>query len=93
MFHERYKCLETFFYTVIGVVPSLVIVCWGHEFTGMTELKLGGLLYIVGLGFFKSDGIFPFAHAIWHLFVVLAASVHYFAILSHLYPVEAVGAT
>lgn len=91
MFHERYKCLETFFYTVIGVVPSLVIVCWGHEFTGMTELKLGGLLYIVGIGFFKSDGVFPFAHAIWHLFVVLAASVHYFAILNHLYPLEAVG--
>lgn len=91
MFHERYKCLETFFYTVIGVVPSLVIVCWGHEFTGMTELKLGGLLYIVGIGFFKSDGIFPFAHAIWHLFVVMAATVHYFAILNHLFPEEAVG--
>lgn len=93
IFHERYKCLETFFYTVIGVVPSLVIVCWGHEFTGMTELKLGGLLYIVGIGFFKSDGIFPFAHAIWHLFVVMASTVHYFAILNHLYPVDVVGTT
>lgn len=91
IFHERYKCLETFFYTVIGVVPSLMIVFWGHEFTAMTELKLGGFLYIVGIGFFKSDGIFPFAHAIWHLFVVMAATVHYFAILNHLYPVETVG--
>lgn len=91
VFHERYKCLETFFYTVIGVVPSLVIICWGHEFTGMTELKLGGLLYIIGIGFFKSDGIFPFAHAIWHLFVVMAATVHYFAILNHLYSVEVGG--
>ncbi|XP_058126653.1 monocyte to macrophage differentiation factor [Anopheles ziemanni] len=87
MYHERYKCLETFFYVVIGLGPSVVIVLWGHEFTGMSELKFGGLLYIVGIVFFKADGLFPFAHAIWHLFVVFAACVHYFAILTHLFPV------
>lgn len=90
MFHERFKSLETFFYVVIGLGPSLVIIFWGHEFTGMDELKIGGLLYIVGIVFFKCDGVFPFAHAIWHLFVVFAAAVHYFAILNHLYPVETV---
>lgn len=90
MFHERFKSLETFFYLVIGLGPSLVIIFWGHEFTGMAELKIGGLLYIVGIVFFKCDGVFPFAHAIWHLFVVFAAAVHYFAILNHLYPVETV---
>ncbi|XP_049544993.1 monocyte to macrophage differentiation factor [Anopheles darlingi] len=87
MYHERYKCLETFFYVVIGVGPSLVIVLWGHEFTGMAELKFGGILYIVGILFFKADGLIPFAHAIWHMFVVIAACVHYFAILTHLFPV------
>ncbi|XP_053676442.1 monocyte to macrophage differentiation factor [Anopheles nili] len=87
MYHERYKCLETFFYVVIGLGPSVVIVLWGHEFTGMSELKFGGILYIIGIVFFKSDGLFPFAHAIWHMFVVLAAFVHYFAIITHLFPV------
>uniref|UniRef100_A0A182UD50 Monocyte to macrophage differentiation factor 2 n=1 Tax=Anopheles melas TaxID=34690 RepID=A0A182UD50_9DIPT len=86
MYHERYKCLETFFYVVIGLGPSVVIVLWGHEFTGMAELKFGGVLYIIGIVFFKSDGLFPFAHAIWHLFVVFAASVHYFAIMTYLFP-------
>ncbi|XP_049296567.1 monocyte to macrophage differentiation factor [Anopheles funestus] len=86
MYHERYKCLETFFYVVIGLGPSVVIILWGHEFTGMSELKFGGILYIIGIVFFKSDGLFPFAHAIWHLFVVFAASVHYFAIMTHLFP-------
>lgn len=57
----------------------------GYEFSAMTQLKLGGVLYILGICFFKSDGHVPFAHAIWHLFVVLAATVHYFAILTHLY--------
>lgn len=53
---------------------------------GLSELILGGILYLIGIVFFKSDGSVPFAHAIWHLFVVLAAGVHYYAILSHLYP-------
>ncbi|XP_037913994.1 monocyte to macrophage differentiation factor 2 isoform X1 [Hermetia illucens] len=86
MFHERYKCLETFFYIIMGIVPSVIIIMFGHDFEGMTELKLGGILYIVGIGFFKADGLIPCAHAIWHLFVVFAASVHYFAVLKHLFP-------
>jgi monocyte to macrophage differentiation protein len=88
MFHEKYKMLETIFYLVIGLGPSVVIMLCGYEFSAMTELKIGGLLYIIGIVFFKSDGRIPFAHAIWHLFVVSAASIHYFAILGHLYPSE-----
>lgn len=54
----------------------------------MTELKLGGFLYVLGVIFFKSDGTIPCAHAIWHLFVVMAAGVHYYAILNYLFPVQ-----
>lgn len=86
MYHERYKCLETLLYIVMGLGPSMVIVIWGHDFNGMAELKLGGLLYLVGICFFKADGSIPCAHAIWHLFVVIAASFHYYAILNYLYP-------
>lgn len=59
-----------------------------HEHIWRTELKLGGILYLIGVFFFKADGKIPFAHAIWHIFVVLAAFVHYFAILSHLFPAQ-----
>lgn len=69
----------------MGVGPSVVILLYGHEFVGMAELKLGGLIYILGIVFFKADGYIPFAHSIWHLFVVLAALVHYYAILNYLY--------
>lgn len=57
-----------------------------HQFPAMEDLKLGGILYLIGVFFFKSDGRIPFAHAIWHVFVALAATVHYLAILRHLFP-------
>lgn len=58
------------------------------EFTGIQELIFGGVLYAIGVCFFKSDGVLPCAHAIWHMFVGTAASVHYYAILNHLYAVS-----
>ncbi|RZB39055.1 monocyte to macrophage differentiation factor 2 [Asbolus verrucosus] len=71
-----------------GWASSMKWFVWflAHEFLGLTELKIGGALYVAGIMFFKSDGVIPCAHAIWHLFVVMAAGVHYYAILSNLYP-------
>lgn len=86
MFHERFKCLETCFYILMGLGPAVVIFWTGHVFPGMTELKLGGFFYILGICFFKADGVIPMAHAIWHLFVVIASGFHYYAILVNLYP-------
>lgn len=71
----------------MGVGPSIVIILWGEDFNGLSELKVGGFLYLLGIGFFKADGFIPFAHAIWHLFVAMAAAFHYFAILDYLYPI------
>lgn len=70
---------------IISIGPASVVILCGHEFVGMPELKIGGFLYLVGVFFFKADGKLPCAHAIWHLFVVVAASVHYIAILKYLY--------
>jgi monocyte-to-macrophage differentiation protein len=50
----------------------------------MTELAVGGALYVFGVVFFKCDGLVPFAHAIWHLFVCMGASVHFYAISTYL---------
>ncbi|XP_033213115.1 monocyte to macrophage differentiation factor 2 isoform X2 [Belonocnema kinseyi] len=86
IFHERYKKLETIFYLVMGVGPSIAIVDI-TEYNDIVELKLGGLMYILGIIFFKADGRIPCAHAIWHIFVVSGAAFHYFAILHHLYPI------
>lgn len=68
---------------VVGVCPSIVVIEM-EDVSGLTELAIGGGMYIIGVLFFKSDGVIPFAHAIWHLFVCVGASVHYYAIFNHL---------
>uniref|UniRef100_A0AAV2LLD8 Ras-associating and dilute domain-containing protein n=1 Tax=Knipowitschia caucasica TaxID=637954 RepID=A0AAV2LLD8_KNICA len=83
-FHERYKLMELICYTVMGVFPALVILSMPEQ-AGLFELLVGGACYCLGMVFFKSDGIVPFAHAIWHLFVAMGASVHYYAIWKYLY--------
>uniref|UniRef100_A0A8D0CNH9 Monocyte to macrophage differentiation associated 2 n=1 Tax=Sander lucioperca TaxID=283035 RepID=A0A8D0CNH9_SANLU len=81
-FHERYKITELICYTVMGVFPALVILSMQ---SGLYELLVGGACYCLGMVFFKSDGIVPFAHAIWHLFVAMGAAIHYYAIWKYLY--------
>uniref|UniRef100_A0A3Q4MJK5 Monocyte to macrophage differentiation-associated 2b n=1 Tax=Neolamprologus brichardi TaxID=32507 RepID=A0A3Q4MJK5_NEOBR len=83
-FHERYKLMELICYTVMGVFPALVILSMPEQ-SGLCELLVGGACYCLGIVFFKSDGIVPFAHAIWHMFVAMGAAIHYYAIWKHLY--------
>jgi len=83
LFHERFKLLETTFYILIGVLPSLVVYEMVDDF-GLDELKLGGVIYLIGVVFFKLDGRIPFAHAIWHLHVVAASKIHYDAVIRYL---------
>ncbi|KAK3090948.1 hypothetical protein FSP39_015989, partial [Pinctada imbricata] len=83
VFLEKYKILEILIYLVVGVCPS-VVACMMREPSGISELILGGITYVCGVVFFKSDGIIPFAHAIWHVFVFVGALFHYYAICTYL---------
>lgn len=83
IFHEKYKLLEIVFYLVIGICPSIVVIDMVDS-SGLTELAVGGAFFVTGVLFFKSDGIIPFAHAIWHIFVCIGACVHYYAIFTYL---------
>lgn len=52
---------------------------------GILLLALGGLSYLVGTWFFTADHI-EHHHAIWHLFVIGGAFLHYFSILFFVTP-------
>ncbi|MFH4981435.1 hypothetical protein AB6A40_008144 [Gnathostoma spinigerum] len=78
-FHERFKTLETLIYLIASCVPALLFV-FESNWDGFGLMGLGGFVYLTGVFFFKLDGVIPFAHAIWHLFVVLGATLHMYAV-------------
>uniref|UniRef100_T1J1H7 Monocyte to macrophage differentiation protein n=1 Tax=Strigamia maritima TaxID=126957 RepID=T1J1H7_STRMM len=83
IYHERYKWIEITLYLIIGLFPA-VALSKIQELFFTKELMLGGVSYMVGVVFFKSDGRIPCAHAIWHLFVGLGAFYHYLAVVKYL---------
>ncbi|XP_077865252.1 monocyte to macrophage differentiation factor-like [Saccoglossus kowalevskii] len=83
-FYEKYKKLETVLYLLMGTCPALSLLTMTSSHEGLHEVATGGMIYIVGVIFFKSDGRIPFAHAIWHLFVVAGAFFHFYAIAAYL---------
>ncbi|XP_012566595.1 monocyte to macrophage differentiation factor isoform X1 [Hydra vulgaris] len=82
-YHEKYKMFETIMYLFHGFFPAALLAKLSTK--GFFELAFGGLLYVIGVFFFKSDGKIPFAHAVWHIFSLTAAWIHHFAIWTHLY--------
>jgi hemolysin III len=50
---------------------------------GFHWLLAGGILYTSGIVFFALDGRYPWAHGVWHLFVLGGSVSHYVAIVRY----------
>lgn len=50
---------------------------------GLVLLVAGGLAYTVGVVFFLLDSKLRYAHAVWHGFVAVGTSLHFFAVLDY----------
>ena len=61
---------------IIAIDPLFRSLGWET----LSLIGLGGALYMIGVGFHVWRGL-PFQNAIWHAFVLVAASVHYAAVL------------
>ncbi|XP_029192284.1 monocyte to macrophage differentiation factor-like [Acropora millepora] len=85
VFHEKYKTMETVFYLILGICPSLPLALASTDKAGLAEIAFGGAFYVSGVIFFKSDGRIPFAHAIWHLFCASGAWSHFYSVYTHFY--------
>ena len=61
---------------VIAIKPLLATM----PMDGIYWLVAGGLCYTLGVLFFIFDDHLPFAHFIWHLWVIAGTSCHYLAV-------------
>ena len=50
---------------------------------GTQYLVAGGLIYTIGMGFYLFDHKIEALHGVWHLFVMVGSSAHYFAIFKY----------
>ena len=88
IFHDRFAKVSLFTYLAMGWICILV----GGEMLikvptgGLLFLLAGGLAYTFGTIFFVLDRI-PYNHAIWHLFVLMGSTCHFFAIYQYVLPV------
>jgi hemolysin III len=52
---------------------------------GFNLLILGGIIYMIGLIFYKAEARIPYAHFIWHLFVMGGSLIHYIAMVNYVF--------
>ncbi len=79
---EKFKKISMIFYIVAGwavimaVKPMLELM----SLRGLMLMLFGGIAYTGGIIFFTLKKV-KYMHSIWHVFVLLGAVLHYFAIL------------
>ena len=64
---------------LIATVPLLGVL----GVAGFAWVATGGLLYTLGIVFYALDKRLPWAHGVWHLFVLAGSAAHYVAILQY----------
>jgi hemolysin III len=84
----RFPRLSTGTYLALGwlALAALPIMWNALSIAALLWLLAGGLAYTVGTLFFHSRRI-PYAHAIWHGFVLLGSGCHFVAVLLQVLPV------
>jgi hemolysin III len=80
----RYPVLSTSLYLGMGwlVLVAARPLLRSVPAWGVFWLLAGGLAYTAGVGFFAARRL-PFAHFVWHLFVVLGTTCHFIAVLRY----------
>ena len=82
-FVKRFLHTSTLLYVVMG---WLMVFGWkplleNVSSQGLLLLAIGGVLYTVGAVFYVWRG-FTYHHAVWHVFVLAASVLHFFAVMT-----------
>ena len=80
----RYKKLSTLLYLAMGwlIIIAVKPLWLNMPSWGLFWLAAGGAAYTVGVGFYAAKRI-PYAHFIWHLFVITGTACHFVAVLRY----------
>jgi hemolysin III len=81
VFATRYRLLSTLLYIAMGwiVLVAIVPLVQAVSAAVLTWLVVGGVAYTAGTLFYHQRRI-PYAHAIWHLFVIAGSASHVVAV-------------
>jgi hemolysin III len=81
-FVHHLPALSTALYVAMGwlVVVAAKPVLLHVSAAGVRWLVAGGVTYTLGVVFYATRRV-PYAHAIWHMFVLAGSICHYFAVL------------
>ena len=78
----RYPILSTAVYVAMGWLVMIAVgpLCLRMPTAGLIWLLLGGIAYTAGVAFFAAKRL-PFGHFVWHLFVLVGTTCHFFAVM------------
>ena len=84
----RFRRVSTLVYAVMGWIAVVAIVPLVRELHGLGTmwLTIGGGLYTLGCVFYLWKSL-PYAHMVWHLFVLAGTICHFFCFLWYVMPV------
>lgn len=78
---HRVYGVATINYLALGWLPALIL-CPQVSRSFFLWLLAGGLVYSAGVWFLVNDHRVKFFHLVWHLFVITAAGIHFYAIIT-----------
>lgn len=83
LFTGRYEWLSVSIYILTGwmVVFAIKPIYQSLSLTGFVFLVAGGLAYTIGTFFYMNTRL-PYHHSIWHLWVLVGSTLHFFSIYS-----------
>lgn len=81
IFTTRFSLISTLIYIAMGWLAVVAFEPMQRALSGdtMLLLVLGGLAYTAGTLFYHNRRI-PYAHAVWHLFVIAGSAFHFVAV-------------
>ncbi|QDV68481.1 hemolysin-III related [Rosistilla carotiformis] len=78
---HQVHAIDTWTYIALGWFPAMILAP-GVTLDYFLWMLAGGLAYSLGVCFLLNDSKVRYFHAIWHLLVIAAAAIHYYAIYS-----------